>query len=74
MNNLILMTESELSNVTGGFDAWTVVSGVGVVAAGVGLMAIAVVPGVNVVAAAAVAYAGSWGIAGGVTILAFGLT
>lgn len=67
------LMSDELDFINGGADAGTIVAGGLFFAVGVGCLAIAAVPGVNVVAAAAVAYAGSWGLAGGITTTIIGI-
>jgi hypothetical protein len=63
----------ELSTINGGFNWEGIVSGIILGAVGVGSLAIAVTPGLNVIAAAGIAYAGSWGIAGGAMSTVYGL-
>ncbi len=67
------LDQQELFAVDDGADWGAAAGGALIFTAGAGCLAIACVPGVNVVAAAAVAYAGSWGIAGGVTATMYGL-
>ena len=69
---LIKLEYSELQEINGGFNLGDVIAGALFVAVGVGCLAVAVTPGLNVVAAASVAYAGSWGLAGGVTTTIYG--
>lgn len=66
------VSNDELFQIDGGFDIGSVVGGVLIVTTGVGCLAVACVPGVNVVAAACVAYAGSWGLAGGIALTTYG--
>lgn len=62
----------ELQIINGGFKGEDVFGGALIFVTGVGLLAAACVPGVNVVAAAGLAYAGSWGLAGGVFMTTYG--
>lgn len=63
----------ELQMVNGGFQGEEVVGGAVLVAIGVGCLAGACVPGLNVAACAGLAYLGSWGLAGGATMGIYGL-
>lgn len=67
------LTNNEMIEINGGFNWGGIVSGVIFGAVGVGCLAIAATPGLNVIAAAGVAYAGSWGIAGGAMSTIYGL-
>lgn len=67
------LTNYEMLELNGGFNLEGIVSGVIFGAVGVGCLAIAVTPGVNVIAAAGVAYVGSWGLAGGAVATIYGV-
>lgn len=64
---------NELSQIDGGFNWEGILSGAMLGAVGVGCVAIAMTPGLNVVAAASAAYVGSWGLAGGAMATIYGL-
>lgn len=63
----------EVMGIDGGVNAEGLVSGVLFGCVGVGCLAIAITPGLNVVAAAGLAYAGSWGLAGAVASTTYGI-
>lgn len=67
------INNDELFVINGGFKGEDVAGGAMIFIVGVGLVAAATVPGLNVVAAAGLAYAGSWGLAGGITMGLYGL-
>ena len=69
------INNDELFVINGGFKGEDVAGGSMIFIVGVGLVAAATVPGpgLNVVAAAGLAYAGSWGLAGGITMGLYGL-
>lgn len=70
---MIDLTYNEMSEVNGGFNLDGILSGVILGAVGVGCLAVAVTPGLNVAVAAGAAYAGSWGIAGGTMSTIYGI-
>ena len=72
-NNFIELNSLELEQIDGGFSFKAICAGVIFAAAGVGCLAIAATPGVNIAVAAGVAYAGSWGISGGVVSTIYGV-
>jgi hypothetical protein len=72
MNTFVLLDNAELMEINGGANGWTILGGVLTVAAGVGLCAAALVPGLNVVAVAGLAYLGSWGVSGGTALAVYG--
>ena len=63
----------DMCQINGGFNWGGILSGVIFGAIGVGCLAIALTPGLNIVAAACVAYIGSWGIAGGIVSTIYGI-
>ena len=63
----------KLEAINGGFSFKHVISGALFFTVGVGCLAVATIPGVNVVAAAGVAYLGSWGTAGGTVTSIYGI-
>lgn len=67
------INNDELFVINGGFKGEDVAGGAMIFITGVGLVAAAAVPGLNVVAAAGLAYAGTWGLAGGITMGIYGL-
>ena len=66
-------TDKEIYEINGGFNWGGIISGAIFGSVGVGCLAIAATPGLNVIAAAGAAYAGSWGIAGGAMSTIYGL-
>lgn len=70
---MVELTQMDVLEINGGFNLEGIISGVVIGAVGVGCLAIAMTPGLNVVAAAGVAYAGSWGLAGGAAATIYGI-
>ena len=68
------LTENELFELDGGVSWEHIAAGATFTAIGIGCIAIAVIPGVNVLAATGLALAGSWGIARGTFSIAYGCT
>ena len=66
------LNTNELLVIDGGVSGEHILAGITFAAVGVGCWAIALTPGVNVVAVAALTYAGAWGIAGGVASATYG--
>lgn len=66
------LSVQEMENVDGGIDGEYILAGITFAALGVGCLAIATVPGLNVLAAAGVAYVGTWGVSGGIASVAYG--
>ena len=66
------LTTSDLFEVDGGVSVEHIAAGATFVAVGVGCMAIACIPGVNMAVAAGLVIAGAWGIAGGCTSVLYG--
>lgn len=64
---------TELMELEGGVNAEGIVSGVLFGCVGVGCLAVAVTPGLNVAVAAGLAYAGSWGLAGAAASTIYGV-
>lgn len=67
-----IISNEDLIFIDGGFDLGAVYAGFVSGCIGVGLLAVAATPGLNIVAAAGAAYVASWGLAGGVTLITYG--
>ena len=62
MDTFTGLSNEELMTVDGGFRGDYIVAGALFACTGIGCMAIALTPGLNVIGAAAIAYAGTWGV------------